>query len=520
MKRTAIILMILSIAMKILGFFREIMLSYAYGASYISDAYLISLTIPGTIFAFIGAGIITGFIPMYNRIEKEEGLEAADNFTSYLINLVLVGCSAIILLILFSAEFFVKLFASGFQGKVLELAVIFTKVTSVEVLFIGAIFVLTGYLNIKNKFIVPTLVSIPFNICIIASILLSTKFGLVLLPLGSVLATVFQLAFLGVFIVKYGFKYKLILDMKNEKLKQMLFLSIPVIVGVSVNQINVLIDRTIASQITIGGISALNYSSRLSGFVEGIFISSIVTVLYPRISKLAAVNNIFEFKRTILESIKIINLLVLPITLGIMIFSEEIIIFLFGRGAFDQTAIILTSSALFYYSIGIIGFGLREILARAFYSLQDTRTPMVNASIGFFLNIALNIILSKYIGIGGLALATSISAIITAFMMFISLRKKIGPVGMRKVSISFFKILFASMLMGMLAKISFEYLTIAFSQNHSLLIAIGMGGFSYFAIIYFMKIEEIDIIVEAIKKRSRFSLERIQKKPSKDNKSE
>jgi putative peptidoglycan lipid II flippase len=129
------------------------------------------------------------------------------------------------------------------------------------------------------------------------------------------------------------------------------------------------------------------------------------------------------------------------------------------------------------------------------------RTPMKNASIGMALNIVLNVLLSFFWGIGGLALATSISAILTSILMFISLRKKIGPFGMKQISISFLKILFASLVMGGLAKMSFNYLTASLSQNLSLLLAIGVGAVSYFVIIYFMKIEDVDVIVGAIKKK-------------------
>jgi len=149
----------------------------------------------------------------------------------------------------------------------------------------------------------------------------------------------------------------------------------------------------------------------------------------------------------------------------------------------------------------MIGFGLREVLSRAFYAMQDTKTPMVNAAIGMVLNIFLNIILSRYMGISGLALATSIAALFTTALMFISLRKKIGPFGMKQISISFLKILFASSLMGLLAKLSFDYYTATLSQNLSLIIAIAVGAISYFVIIYFMKIEDVDLIVKAVKRK-------------------
>ncbi len=122
-----------------------------------------------------------------------------------------------------------------------------------------------------------------------------------------------------------------------------------------------------------------------------------------------------------------------------MIFAEPVVSLVFGRGAFDAVAMDMTVSSLFYYSIGMLGVGLRDILSRAFYSMQDTKTPMLNASVAALMNIVLNIVLSRFMGIGGLALATSISALFCTGTLFVSLRKKAGPLGLKSVAISLLK---------------------------------------------------------------------------------
>jgi putative peptidoglycan lipid II flippase len=304
------------------------------------------------------------------------------------------------------------------------------------------------------------------------------------------------------YVYKLNYRYKWVLDFKDKHIKNMMHLALPLIIGVSVNQINVLVDRTIASKIIVGGISALNYANRLTDFILGIFVLSIVAVMFPMISKMASEQDFAGLKKTLTESINIISMLVIPATIGAMFFAEPIVKLLFDRGEFNAQAIILTSSALFFYSIGMIGVGLREVVSRAFYSLRDTKTPMINASISVALNIILNIILSRFLGIGGLAFATSISAIFCTLLLFISLRKKIGPFGMKNVTITFAKIFFASLVMGLIAKCTFSYLTAnIFRQNLSLIIAIGIGAISYFGMIYSMKIEDVDVIVRTIKEK-------------------
>ena len=417
MKRAAFLVMVITIISKFLGFGREIVLSYVFGATAITDAYLISITIPSTIFSFISIGVATGFIPMHNRIRKENGQLSANQFTSNLSNTLFLLASIIVVIVLVFTQPIIKLFASSFTGETLELAVNFTRITIFGVYFTAVLNIFAGYLRVHENYLVPALTGFPMNLITIGALLISTKTSIYVVAVGSLLATASQLILLIPFVRKAGYSYKPIIDLKDEHLKAMLLIALPVIAGTFVNEINVLIDRTLASGIAVGGISALNYARRLNAFVQGLFVASITTVMYPMISKMAAEDNIKGLKSTISEAISTISLLVIPATVGAMIFSEEIVSLLFGRGAFTIEAIKMTGNALFYYSIGMIAFGLRDILSRAFYVLQDTKTPMINTAISVLINIVLIIVLSRYLVIGGLALATSISAIVGTGML-------------------------------------------------------------------------------------------------------
>lgn len=502
MKKVALMIMVITMFSKVVGFGREIVLSYIYGASAITDAYLISQTIPIVIFSFISVGVTTGFIPLYSRVLNEEGESRANNFTNNLINVLLLISTVIVVLVLVFTQPIVKLFASGFSGETLELAVNFTRISVLGVYFTALMNIFTGFLRLHENYIVPALVGLPLNLIIIFSLFISTQTSVYTLVIGSVLATASQLLLIAPFIRRTGYRYQPILNFKDEHLKMMVLIALPVIVGTSINEVNILVDRTLASGIAVGGISALNYANRLNGFVQGLFVASITTVMYPMISKMAAENNIKGLKVYISEAISLINLLVIPATIGAMIFSQEIIGLLFGRGAFTTEAIEMTGNALFYYSIGMIAFGLRNILTRAFYALQDTKTPMINATIAVVINIVLNIILSRYLGIGGLALATSLAAIVSTVLMFITLRKKIGGFGLGEIFQSFIKIGIISVVMGAIALGSFNFLKQqSLSANLALLLAIGVGALVYAILIYLAKIPEVDQILAVVKKK-------------------
>ncbi len=501
MKKTALIIMIITIFSKVFGFFRELVLSYYYGASAISDAYLISLTIPAVIFSFVGTGLSTGFIPMFSQIREKHGDEEANKFTSNIVNILLLISTVLVVFGLIFTEPIVKLFASGFKGETLAMAIRFTKLSLIGIYFTGTTYIYSAYLQLNNRFLTPALIGVPYNIIIIVAIAISANRDPLFLILGSVLATASQLFILIPSIKRSGYMHKFKINLKDEHLKNLMIIALPVIVGVSVNQINTLVDRTIASGLVVGGISALNYANRLNGFVQGLIVAPVATVLYPSISKMAANDNLRGLKTAINEAMNSISILIMPITVGAMIFAEPIVKLLFGRGAFDANAIALTTSALVFYSIGMIGFGLRDILSRAFYSQQDTKTPMINSSIAVVMNIVLNILLSRYLGIGGLALATSISAIFSTGLLLLNLRRKIGALGLKKTVTTFAKIMVASLLMGLIAWLVYRFFAVRIVEEFALILAIAAGALAYFGIILNLKIDEVDSMINLIKTR-------------------
>jgi len=501
MKKAAFSVMIITVLSKLVGFAREMVLSYVYGASALTDAYLISQTVPTVIFSFVSAGIATGFIPMYSRILAEYGKGEADRYTSNLSNALLLVASIIVAIVFLVAKPVVKAFALGFSGETLEMAVRLTRISVFGVYFTGLTNIFSGYLRLHGDFIIPALIGFPMNLVIIGSLFLSSKTSIYVLAAGSVVATSSQVLLCIPSMQKAGYRHSLSLNLRNDHLKAMMLLALPVIVGTAVNDINVLVDRTMASRIAVGAISALNYARRLNGFVQGLFVVSVTTVLYPMIAKMAAEGKLRSLKAYLAEAMTMVNLLVVPSTVGAMIFSHEVVTLLFGRGAFRPEAIDMTGVALFYYSISMIAFGMRDVLTRVFYSLHDTRTPMINSAVAVVVNIALNIILSRFLGIGGLALATSISGILSAVLMFIKLRKKIGPFGLKETTKSFAKIVGASTLMAIIAQRSFVLFQRFLTQNAALIAAIGVGALTYGVLILSMRVPEVDRTVKIVRHR-------------------
>jgi putative peptidoglycan lipid II flippase len=502
MKKAVLILIIVTIISKVFGFLRDITLAFFYGASAISDAFLISLTIPAVLFGIIAAGISTGYIPMYSRIEANLGEKESTGYTNNLINILLLFCTMIIGLGFIFAESLVKLFASGFTGDTLSLAVMLTRISILGIYFTIITRILSAYLNYKKLFSVPGLLGIPMNIVLISFIVLSYQMDeAILLAIGYVIALFIQFMIVVFFSYRKGFSYRFIIDVKDKHMKEMLTLAVPVIIGSSVTQINKLVDRTLASQISEGGVSALNYAHTIDVAFLGIFVASVSTVLYPEISRMAAKGNISGLKNAINRAITAVSLLIIPVTIGSLLFAEPVVQFLYGRGAFDEQAVAMTSTAFFFYAIGMIGAGLRVLLSRAFYSLQDTKTPMINAAIAMGLNIILNFILAPLMGLGGLALATSLSSLFCTMLLFISLRKNTGALGLKSLLQSFIKILAASVAAGFISLGFYHYILPVAGENISLIGAGLIILIIYGLLIYVMKIDTAKELLQSVRNR-------------------
>ncbi|MBC5995810.1 murein biosynthesis integral membrane protein MurJ [Romboutsia ilealis] len=506
--KTTIVLMIITLLSKILGFARELALTYVYGATEISDVYITSSTIPITLFTSVGTALATTFIPLFYELDKNNQREKSLKFTNNIFNIVTLITIIVSILGYIFAEPLVKLFAMDFSGDKLKIAVDFTRIMIFGIVFIALSQMMTAWLQISGKFAIPGMIGFPFNICIILGIIISSKGNINIMAIGTLIAMVSQFLFQLPFAIKNGYKYKLYVNLNDEYLKKMLWLITPVFIGVGVNQINSIVDRSLASTLGDGIITVLNSANRLNSFVLGLFISTIAAVIYPNLSKLSNESDKKKFAESVAQSVNTVVLLIIPISVGAIVLANPVVRVVFERGAFNSDATNMTAIALSCYSIGMIGFSLREILNKVFYSLQDTKTPMVNGALAMGMNIVLNFILIRFLGHVGLALATSISALICIALLFNSLKKKIGYFGQDKIISTMAKSLVAAVCMGGITRLVYNLLDnniigSGLIQDVVVLFSsIGVGAMVYFVLVVLFKVEEVNVVVNMVKSKS------------------
>lgn len=489
---------------KIFGFARETILVSVHGAGMVTDAFITSMNIPTVIFSTIGSALATTFIPMYYTVEKELGKDGTDKFVNNIFNMIVV-VSLILSVIgyIFSDEL-VKIFAMSYTGEKLKMASEFTRIMIWGMVFIGLSNIMTCLMNINSKFVVPSITGIPFNIIIILGIFLSAKYDVRLMPIFTLIAMSSQFLFQLPVSYKDGFRYKFYINLKDKYIKKTLILVLPVFIGVGVNQLNTVVDRTLASTLGDGIITILNDASILNTFVIGVFISSIQSVVYPLLSKLSSEGNSTAATSIIRKSVNVVIILMIPIAVGIIVLSIPIVQLAFERGKFNHEATLLTASALSFYAIGLPASGLRNILGNVFYSFGDTKTPMRNGMIAMFMNICMNILFIKFMGHCGLAFATSVSATICIFLLFISLRKKIKYFGQDKIIITTIKSIIASLVMGIVVYFIYKIFLIrgiysAKKLLKVLFVTVSSGALVYGLLIHLMKVDEVEMLLDIFK---------------------
>lgn len=438
------IIMVMTMLTKVLGFVREMAIASRFGAGMESDAYKIALMVPAILYASIESILVTTFIPVFLGTEKDKRQSLMNNLIT---GVVLVGTALMILGMIF-APTIIALTAPGFPKQASDMAISLIRVMFPIVIFMGLSSLSAAYLQAHHHFLAPAVMAIPNNLLTIATLFLLGFTGVYGLAVATVIGVLLQVVLQVPYMKKYGFSYKLEFNLKDPGLRRIGQLAVPVLLGTMVSQVNSLVDKILASTLLSGNLSALDYANKINGMVLAIFATSVVVVSYPMLSRLSAEGKFREFSQFFRKSLQQVFFITFPMMIGLMLLNLPVIRLLFERGAFTREDSHLTAVALLFYSIGIPAAGLREVLNKAFYSLQDTRTPMVNGVVAVLINIVLNLILIRYLAIAGVALATALSAIISTMMLFMHLRNKMGNYFNHSARVSFLRTIVASAGMG------------------------------------------------------------------------
>ncbi len=502
--QTATLMAILTLIAKVFGFFREMVMAIFFGTTYITDAYVMAVAIPGIIFGGIFGAVATSYMPLFSKILENEGKEAGSQFTSEVINLLIIASvfSAIIGLV-FSDQI-VGIFASGFTGETARLTSFFTKITFLYVLFTSITGVIQSYLQYKGVFLIEIVLGYVHNIIVICIIIISAYTSHYYLTLGLLLAHITRFIIFIFISKKRGLKYFPTFKV-NETVKQIITTALPVFLASTITQINAFVDKTFASGLPEGSVAALNYGMILINLITGMTVTILATILYPKLNQANSLQDYDKFSDMIARGMTLIALVTIPCSLGAMVYSSQIVQIVYERGAFDSLATSMTGSAFFYYCIGLVFISLNILMVRAYYSMHDMKTPMLYGGISLIINIILNLILVQFMELSGLALATSIAALANTVMLFIGMKKKYPKIILLRSKLKLLRIIISSIIaVGssyLLYTLLITYLVdMIYMRFVHLGLAVLVAVAVYFGMLVLFKIEELKIIKQIVKR--------------------
>ena len=505
---------------RILGYFRDLLIARVIGAGLISDCFFVAFKLPNLFRRILGEGAMNAaFIPVVSGVRTKSGKKSADAFFSNIFSFLLVALLAFVLILEIFMPLIITLIAPGFSDNPEKFnhSINLTRLTFPFVLFICLTSLMGAYLNTLGKFASMAVTPIILNLSLIFTLLIyfkSENLSLISSTLSFVvsIAGIIQVIWMYYNIrrnkSKLSINFSFLKTFKSDKeITKFFKLLLPAILGNGAYQINLLIDMILASTLPDGSISFLYYADRVNQLPLGVLGIAIGTALLPVLSSQVKKNQKKEAEKSISKAIKFGILFSIPAFFGLLIFSENIISFLFFRGAFEYKDVQATSSALIALCCGLPAFIMIKILVIPFFANEDTKTPIKISLFCMSINLILNLILIREFLHVGLAISTSVSAWINFILLFYILNKNLNysfDISIFKV---FLKVSLASLTMSYIVLKTYEFMINNFEMytlyntNFILILCIIFGIIIYSALMYFLGIKELEINKWKIQKK-------------------
>ncbi|MBQ5769694.1 MAG: murein biosynthesis integral membrane protein MurJ, partial [Clostridia bacterium] len=410
------------------GFIREMIMANYFGRNWITDAYNSAYSLFYLPILLFSSCITSTLVPLYIKKENALGRNGANKYASNVLNVFALFSLIVSLIMMIFAPQLVNLVYPGFDGETFHLTTYLSRIMYPALIFFVAGIVLSTILNAQEHYIAAQLTGLPLSFALIfAAVFLSDTYGIYAQAWGVFAAGVLQIVILYP-TLKKSFRYSFSVRVNDPDFKALMILAVPALLSMAVNELNHMIDRMLASSLNPGDISAMTYAFKLITFMIGVLVVPLTTISFSKMSKEAVKKDASAIIPHIHRSLNLLLFAILPIVMMAAVCSEDIIRLAYGRGQFDEESVRITGVVFMFYVVGVPFFGVRDLLNRVFHSLQDTKTPMIIAAISMAFNIALNLVLRKYMGVNGLAFATAIAALIGVTLLFIRLSGRIKNV--------------------------------------------------------------------------------------------
>ena len=411
---------------KVLGFVKDVLISYYYGASAITDSIFLAMSIPMLILGVFTSSTDSAVIPQYNRIANSEGKESADNNFSNILNSVLIIAFIISLLMLLFPNSFISIFAPGFNDIQKEYSIEFLRIFSLFGFMHIIYCFFSTYNTVYTRIIPRAILSFTTNLLVVISLLIYPDPNMRMLSIAYFGRNLLSAVIPAISALRNGYKHSMCCFRLDNEMNKFIRLFIPIMGVALLTNLNMFVDKILSSNMGPGSVSYINYASRLTSIFDSMILVGLGVIIIPILSQSRANNDAIKFNKNATQVIKLITIGLFPIVVICMMLSTQIIEVIYMRGEFKVEAVTIVSAVFFSYSPQILALPLQATLAKIFHSIEDTKTPFYINVISVGVNIILSILLAIPLGIKGIAIATSFSVILADFLLIYKMNKLIG----------------------------------------------------------------------------------------------
>jgi len=505
----ALVIGFASLASRLVGMLRDRLLASTFGAGDMLDAYYAAFRLPDLFYQLIVLGALSaGFIPVFaeylERRGHDEAWKLAEKVFSTILVILVLACGALAL----TSSFFVPQTVPGFTGEKLALTVTLTRILLISTVTLGLSAVMGGVLQATRRFVAFSLAPVLYNIGIIIGIIfLAPKFGVMGVAWGVAIGAFLHFIVQAVVAVPMGFQRLRWPSFSDPGVRRILTLMIPRITGLAASQINLVILLGFASTLESGSVAVFNLANNLQYVPIGLIGISFAVAAFPTFSQLAANKDLENFKASFLATTRKILFLVIPATVLMLLLRIQIIRIVLGSGQFDWSATIRTADVLSIFVLSLAAQSMIPLLARAFYALQDTKTPLYIALVALAVNATLAYFLRQQIGIAGLAVAFTVDSFIQAGLLWLFLRKRFGHLAGKELGISISKTILASIALFGFGWLARQYVGTIFPLRTFWQVAlqagaaIVVGGSAFCGLALLLGVQEFSEFIQAAKSK-------------------
>jgi putative peptidoglycan lipid II flippase len=488
----------------------RILVANAFPAAEV-DAFFSANRVSETLFTLIAAGALgSAFLPTFTGLLVKEERSSAWRLASSLINLVTLTLTlAALLASIFASQIVQYLLAPGLSRdpEIFALTVNLLRIQSVSAVLFGIGGLVISILNAHQVFFIPQITATMYQLGqIFGVVVLSRWLGIYGLAWGVVIGAALFLLVQLPSLFKLNGEFSFSLGLGNPDVLKVIQLMGPRVFGAAIVQLNFWVNNNLASKMVEGSIQSLTYGFTLMVMAQAAIAQSVAIAALPTFSAQHALGKVDEMRSSLASALRGMFLLALPASVGLILLGKPIIALLFERGEFTATITDMTAFALAWFAAGLVGHSIMEVLTRAFYAQQDTKTPVIIGAIAMGLNVIFSILFSRWFAaigwfpLGGLALANSLATALEATALFIFMRKRLNGIEGKSIADGAWRVTLSVLGMGF-GLLAWTQLTVEWTRWLVALGGVALGGIIYAAGAAIFKVPEIKIIFDMVTKR-------------------